>query len=74
MPADGNCIGVIQIQDYITVAKITWTRKGNFLHRIILPSSAKRFRFYLQSNTDNPTPLPTQITVYELPTAPDTEN
>jgi hypothetical protein len=71
MPAAGDCVGVIQIDECVTIASITWTRPGRFVHTITVPADAKTIRLYLQGGTDQPTPLPTRITLYELiPTAP----
>lgn len=66
MPADGHCIGVIQIENCQTIAQIGWIRKGRFVHTITIPEGATSIRLYLQSTQDGPTALPTRITLYPV--------
>jgi hypothetical protein len=66
MPAAGDCVGVIQVDECETIATVTWSRPGRFVHTITLPPGAKSIRLYLQGGSDQPTPLPTRITLYEL--------
>ncbi len=66
MPAAGDCGGTIQVDDCVTIASVTWTRPGRFAHTITVPPNAKTIRLYLQGGSDQPTPLPTRITLHEL--------
>jgi len=66
MPAGGNCVGVVQVDDCQTIAQIAWSKPGRSVHTLPLPAGAKSLRLYLQAGDDAATPLPTHIMVYLL--------
>ena len=66
MPAEGRTKCIVQTEGYQEIAQLSLHAKGRSTHLIVVPADRASLRIYLQGDTDQPTALPTQITIYEI--------
>ena len=67
MPAAGNSLCTIQDQSFRHLARITLKESGRKVHMVALPPESTSLRVVFESPANSPTPLPTQIRLYEIP-------